>query len=87
MFIFFITLSIIRSFIIKDILFRNRIGPSFSYDISSIDPNIKIAIELNQILSTITCIEEASIRKINSLISIVKLVDENIGTKENKTCM
>ena len=76
-----------RSFIIKDILFRNRIGPSFSYDINSIDPNIKIVIELKRILLSITCIEEDTIRKITPLISIVKLAYGNIVSKGNTVCM
>ena len=34
-----------------------------------------------------TCIEEAAIRQITPLISIVKLAFGNIGSKENTTCM
>ena len=67
--------------------FRNRFGPSFSYDINSIDPNVKIAIESKRNLSSMTCIEEAAIRQITPLISIVKLVFGNIGSKGNTTCM
>ena len=67
--------------------FRNRFGPSFSYELNSSDPNIKIAIELKLILSTMTCIEVAAIRQITPLISIVKLAYGNIGSKGNTTCM
>ena len=34
-----------------------------------------------------TCIEEAAIRKITPLISLVELVYGNIGSKGNITCM
>ena len=34
-----------------------------------------------------TCIEEAAIRQITPLISIVKLAYGNIGSKGNTTCM
>ena len=60
---------------------------SFSYDLNCSDPNIIIAIELKEILSTMTCIEEAAIRQITHLISIVKLVYGNIGSKGNTTYM
>ena len=67
--------------------FRNRFGPSFSYDLNCSDPNINIAIELKEISSTMTCIEEAAIRQITPLISIVKLAYGNIGPKGNTTYM
>ena len=49
--------------------------------------NITIAIELKQILSSMSCIEEAAIRQITPLVSIVKLAHGNIGSKGNTTCM
>ena len=67
--------------------FCNRFGSSFSYDLNCSDPNINIAIELKEISSTMTCIEEAAIRQITPLISIVKLTYGNIGSKGNTTCM
>ena len=51
------------------------------------DPNVKIAIELKQILSSMTCIEESAIRQITPFISIVKLAYGNIGSKGNTTFM
>ena len=51
------------------------------------DPNVKIAIELKRILSSMTCIEEAAIRQITPLISIVKLAYGNIGSKGNTIFM
>ena len=44
-------------------------------------------IESNEILSLMTYIEEAAIRQITPLISIVKLVYRNIGSKDNTACM
>ena len=67
--------------------FRNRFGSSLSYEINSSDANVKMAIELKLILSTMTCIEEAAIRQITPLISIVKLAYGNIGSKGNTICM
>ena len=46
-----------------------------------------MAIELKHILSSMACIEEATIRKITRLVSIVKLAHGNIGSKSNTTCM
>ena len=51
------------------------------------DPNVKISIELKLILSSMTCIEEAAIRQITPLISIVKLAYKNRGSKGNTTFM
>ena len=51
------------------------------------DPNVKISIELKLILSSMTCIEEAAIRQITPLISIVNLAYGNIGSKGNTKCM
>ena len=34
-----------------------------------------------------SCIEEATIREITPLVSIVKLAHDNIGSKGNTTCM
>ena len=51
------------------------------------DPNVKIAIELKRILSSMTSIEETATRQITLLISIVKLAFGNIGSKGNITCM
>ena len=51
------------------------------------DPNVKIAIELKRILSSMTSIEEAATRQITLLISIVKLAFGNLGSKGNITCM
>ena len=67
--------------------FRNQFGPSFSNVIDNNDPNVGIAIELKDILFSMTCIEEAAIRQITPLISIVKLAHGNIGSKGNTTCM
>ena len=44
--IFNLLVFMIRSFFIKDFSFRNRFGPSLSYDLNCSDPNINIAIEL-----------------------------------------
>ena len=66
---------------------RNQFGPSFKYQINVTDRNVSIAIELKYILSTMSCIEEAAIRKITPLVSIVKLAHGNIGSKGNTTCM
>ena len=67
--------------------FRNQFGPSISNVIDNNYPNVGIAIELKDILSSMTCIEEAAIRQITPLISIVKLAHGNIGSKGNTTCM
>ena len=66
---------------------RNQFGPSFTYQINATDRNISIAIELKHILSSISCIEEATIRNITPLVSIVKLAHGNISLKGNTICM
>ena len=66
---------------------RNQFGPSFTYQINVTDRNVSIAIALKYILSSMSCIEEAAIRQITPLISIVKLAHGNIGSKSNTTCM
>ena len=66
---------------------RNQFGPSFTYQINVTDRNVSIAIELKYILSSMSCIEEAAIRQITPLVSIVKLAHGNIGSKGNTTCM
>ena len=66
---------------------RNQLSPSFTYQINATDRNISIAIELKHILSSISCIEEATIRNITSLVSIVKLAHGNISLKGNTIYM
>ena len=51
------------------------------------DRNVSISIELKHILSSMSSIEEAVIRQITPLVSIVKLAHGNIGSKSNTTCM
>ena len=42
---------------------------------------------MEHIFSSISCIEEAEIRQITPLVSIVKLAHDNDGSKGNTTCM
>ena len=78
----FIDLSLSRTF-----SQRNQFGISSTYRINATDRNVSIAIELKHMLSSISCIEKATIRQITPLTSIVKLVHGNIGSKGNTPCM
>ena len=66
---------------------RNGFGPGPLYDVLSIDPNVQHATEMRHLLSTCTLIEEAAIRQITPLVSILKLAQGNIGTKGNTSCV
>ena len=51
------------------------------------DPNIRISIELKELLSTFTAAEESAIRQIVPMISILRLTMGNIGSKGNTSCI
>ena len=55
------------------------------YSIDSIEHNELIHTDLNQLISTFTFVEEASIRTITSLTSIMKLNMGNIVIRRNKS--
>ena len=71
---------------------RNGFGPvSRNISPQGIDPiiqrNIDIENELQSLISSFTAVEEAVIRQITPLISIVHLTHENIGMHGNTICV
>ncbi|KAL7537702.1 hypothetical protein ACHAXR_008006, partial [Thalassiosira sp. AJA248-18] len=51
------------------------------------DANVRRSVQLHELLSSFTPVEEAAIRRITPLASIVKLAHGNIGTKGNISCV
>lgn len=68
---------------------RNGFGPSIVYPALSDneDTNVTKARKLYDLLSSFTPAEEAAIRQITPLLSIVRLAQGNIGTKGNTSCV
>ena len=69
--------------------FRNGYGPAFIYPKSfeGEDPNFIIGRELQEIMTSLTCVEEAAIRQITPLVSLVRLSTGSISMKGNTSCV
>ena len=68
---------------------RNGFGSVFLQPPQMVNenPNVTRARELFELLSTFTAAEEAAIRQITPMISIVRLAQGNIGSKGNTSCV
>jgi len=49
--------------------------------------NVGLSRQLHELMSSLTAVEEAAIRQISPLISILRLTSGNIGSKGNTTCV
>ena len=69
--------------------FRNGYGPAFIYPkaFEGEDPNFIIGRELQEIMTSLTCVEEAAIRQITPLVSLVRLSTGSISMKGNTSCV
>eukprot|EP00984_Skeletonema_dohrnii_P031047 scaffold23084_cov153-Skeletonema_dohrnii-CCMP3373.AAC.2 len=68
---------------------RNGFGPAHTVPEESPDEdeNIRLSRELHGLMSSLTAVEEAAIRQISPLISILRLTSGNIGSKGNTSCV
>ena len=70
---------------------RNGMGPMPVIPPAAVDveepPQLTAARELRQLLSTLTSAEEAAIRQICPMISIVRLGQGNLAAKGNTSCV
>ena len=68
---------------------RNGFGPAHTVPEESPDEveNIRLSRELHSLMSSLTAVEEAAIRQISPLISILRLTSGNIGSKGNTSCV
>ena len=62
---------------------RNCLGPLLRYSVDNLDTNEWIHVELNQLLSISTHVEEAAMRNILPLTSVMKLDMGNICSLRN----
>ena len=73
----------------RSLSFRNGFGPIYRYPDAHNEENINITRgrRLQTLLRSLTCAEEAAIRQITPLVSLVRLSAGSIGMKGNTSCV